>query len=198
MKKIIHQDLKNTVELYFFNFQTVCEDSSHCTNEHCIKFHPYGRLFDGTYLGDQEINDNGEAVISYDSTNNIICDDNVATEFFPKYRSCKCCKGYIYNCQNETCLSIGQCCCSMADEMDKKNEDVVDVINDNVPKEFACSCCCGLSKRCPNCPEGICICTAKLVWYPESAECTCCKGYKYKCENPSCNKSGQCLKCKKR
>jgi len=32
-------------------------------------------------------------------------------EWFPDYRSCHCCKGFVNNCKGETCVTLGQCFC---------------------------------------------------------------------------------------
>lgn len=179
----------------------LCENSSSCTDPNCAKYHPYGKIIDGSYLGEQDINKNGDAVLHYNEDKVIVREDNVEGEYFVKYKDCSCCHGYIYGCNNSTCQELGQCCCSMADECDEdnsnNNDESVEYINENIPSEYTCTCCCGMCKECPNCPEGICKCTSNIVWYPESADCKCCEGYKYNCGNPLCHENGECLKCKK-
>ena len=41
-------------------------------------------------------------------------------KWFPMYRDCECCKGFVYNCKGEACVDLGQCYCKMKDECDKK------------------------------------------------------------------------------
>ena len=37
-------------------------------------------------------------------------------KWFPMYRDCECCKGFVYNCKGEACVDLGQCYCKMKDE----------------------------------------------------------------------------------
>ena len=41
-------------------------------------------------------------------------------KWFPMYKDCECCKGFVYNCKGEACVDLGQCYCKMKDECDKK------------------------------------------------------------------------------
>ena len=41
-------------------------------------------------------------------------------KWFPMYRDCECCKGFVYNCKGEACVDLGQCYCKMKDECGKK------------------------------------------------------------------------------
>ena len=41
-------------------------------------------------------------------------------KWFPMYRDCECCKGFVFNCNGEICADLGQCFCKMKDECDKK------------------------------------------------------------------------------
>ena len=40
--------------------------------------------------------------------------------WFPMYRNCECCKGFVFKCKGKTCADLGQCYCNMKDECDKK------------------------------------------------------------------------------
>ena len=40
--------------------------------------------------------------------------------WFPMYRNCECCKGFVFKCKGKTCADLGQCFCKMKDECDKK------------------------------------------------------------------------------
>ena len=39
-------------------------------------------------------------------------------KWFPNYKDCECCHGFVYKCKGETCLSLGQCYCKMKDDCD--------------------------------------------------------------------------------
>jgi len=39
-------------------------------------------------------------------------------KWFPKYRECECCKGFIYKCTGSACVNMGACFCKMKDECD--------------------------------------------------------------------------------
>jgi len=34
-------------------------------------------------------------------------------KWFPRFRNCDCCKGFIYNCKGETCTNMRYCYCKM-------------------------------------------------------------------------------------
>ena len=39
-------------------------------------------------------------------------------KWFPKYKDCECCKGFIYKCKGDACINMGTCFCKMKDECD--------------------------------------------------------------------------------
>ncbi len=39
-------------------------------------------------------------------------------KWFPKYKDCECCKGFIYKCQGPACLNMGTCYCKVKEECD--------------------------------------------------------------------------------
>ena len=39
-------------------------------------------------------------------------------KWFPKYKDCECCKGFIYKCKGSACTNMGVCYCKMKDECD--------------------------------------------------------------------------------
>ena len=48
-------------------------------------------------------------------------------KWFPKYKDCDCCHGFVYKCPGESCKNLGQCFCKMKDEVEgdddpKKNK----------------------------------------------------------------------------
>ena len=43
-------------------------------------------------------------------------------KWFPKYKDCDCCQGFIFKCKGQTCSDLGQCYCKMKDDCDKQVE----------------------------------------------------------------------------
>ena len=41
-------------------------------------------------------------------------------KWFPKYKDCECCQGFVFKCKGQTCADLGQCYCKMKDECDKQ------------------------------------------------------------------------------
>ena len=41
-------------------------------------------------------------------------------KWFPKYKDCDCCQGFIFKCKGQTCADLGQCYCKMKDDCDKE------------------------------------------------------------------------------
>lgn len=37
-------------------------------------------------------------------------------KWFPRYKDCECCKGFVYKCQGQVCQSLNQCYCKMKDD----------------------------------------------------------------------------------
>ena len=44
-------------------------------------------------------------------------------KWFPKYKDCECCHGFVYKCPGESCKNLGQCYCKMKDEVDNDDGD---------------------------------------------------------------------------
>ncbi len=42
-------------------------------------------------------------------------------KWYPKYKDCECCKGFVYKCKGNACQSLGQCYCKMKDDCDDDN-----------------------------------------------------------------------------
>ncbi len=68
-------------------------------------------------VNDMIVNDLIEEAKDHDS------DEEEENKFFEKYKNCKCCKGYVYKCQGDTCKSLGQCYCKMSDECEIEDEN---------------------------------------------------------------------------
>ena len=45
-------------------------------------------------------------------------DESDDEKWFPKYKDCECCKGYIYKCKGSACVNMGACYCKMKEECD--------------------------------------------------------------------------------
>ena len=43
-------------------------------------------------------------------------------KWFPKYKDCDCCHGFVYKCPGESCKNLGQCFCKMKDEVEGDDE----------------------------------------------------------------------------
>ena len=44
-------------------------------------------------------------------------------KWYPKYKDCECCHGFVYKCKGATCQALGQCYCKMKDDCDNVEED---------------------------------------------------------------------------
>ena len=54
---------------------------------------------------------------------NIDDDSEDEDKWFPKYKDCECCHGFVYKCPGESCKNLGQCYCKMKDEVDNDGND---------------------------------------------------------------------------
>ena len=50
-------------------------------------------------------------------------EDEDKDEWIPKYKDCKCCYGFVYNCKGEICDSLGQCYCKMKDDVENEENN---------------------------------------------------------------------------
>ncbi len=41
-------------------------------------------------------------------------------KWFPKYKDCECCHGFVFKCKGLTCSDLGQCFCKMKDDCDRQ------------------------------------------------------------------------------
>lgn len=48
-------------------------------------------------------------------------DESDDEKWFPKYKDCECCKGFIYKCKGSACVNMGACYCKMKQECDDEN-----------------------------------------------------------------------------
>ncbi len=68
-------------------------------------------------------NDEEFDMIMKDIINNEIEEDEQSDEsdvdkWYPKYKNCGCCKGYVNKCSGNSCLNLGSCICKMQDDCD--------------------------------------------------------------------------------
>jgi hypothetical protein len=45
-------------------------------------------------------------------------DESDDEKWFPKYKDCSCCEGYIYKCSGDVCTSLGVCFCKAQEDYD--------------------------------------------------------------------------------
>lgn len=45
-------------------------------------------------------------------------DESDEDKWFPKYKECSCCNGYIYKCNGDVCKSLGVCFCKAQEDYD--------------------------------------------------------------------------------
>ena len=74
---------------------------------------------------ENEINEKMDMIVKDMVENDIIEEmENAESEdedkWFPKYKDCECCKGFIFKCKGQTCADLGQCYCKMKDDCDKQ------------------------------------------------------------------------------
>lgn len=50
-------------------------------------------------------------------------DDSDEDNWYPKYKDCNCCQGFVYKCKGTSCESLGQCFCKMKDDCEYDFED---------------------------------------------------------------------------
>ena len=60
-------------------------------------------------LAEEEINDQ------------IDDDESDDEKWYPRFKECECCKGFVYKCQGTTCKSMGECYCKMQDDFDEED-----------------------------------------------------------------------------
>jgi hypothetical protein len=69
----------------------------------------------------EEPNDDELDMIMKDMMENdeVECDEESDDEkWFPKYKDCECCKGFVYKCKGNACQYLGACYCKVKNECD--------------------------------------------------------------------------------
>ena len=82
---------------------------------------------------DEEVKDEIDMMVKDEIENEVMneltkeghIDDDSEDEdkWFPKYKDCECCHGFVYKCPGESCKNLGQCYCKMKDEVDNEVND---------------------------------------------------------------------------
>ncbi len=68
-------------------------------------------------------------IIMKDIINNEVMEELVDDEesddekWFPKFKDCDCCKGFVYKCAGVACVNMGTCYCKMKEECDDEEID---------------------------------------------------------------------------
>jgi hypothetical protein len=47
-----------------------------------------------------------------------LADSEDEDKWYPKYKDCECCQGFVFKCQGKVCQSLGLCYCKMKDDCD--------------------------------------------------------------------------------
>ena len=55
-------------------------------------------------------------VIEDEMVDELADDSEDEDKWFPKYKDCPCCKGFVFKCSGVSCQSLGQCYCKMKDD----------------------------------------------------------------------------------
>jgi hypothetical protein len=50
-------------------------------------------------------------------------DESDDEKWFPKFRECECCKGFVYKCKGDACQNLGACYCKMKKECDEDSDE---------------------------------------------------------------------------
>jgi hypothetical protein len=48
-------------------------------------------------------------------------DESDEDKWFPKYKDCECCKGFVYKCKGVACENMNACYCKVKDECDEED-----------------------------------------------------------------------------
>ena len=75
---------------------------------------------DEVYFDDEDIYNKEVQVIVKDIIENEEIEDNDSDEdkWFPKYKDCECCQGFVYKCNETTCQNLLSCYCKVKTECD--------------------------------------------------------------------------------
>ena len=72
------------------------------------------------YFDEEEIYKNDVKIIVDDIIENEEIEDDESDEdkWFPKYKDCECCQGFVYKCNGETCQNLLSCYCKVKAQCD--------------------------------------------------------------------------------
>lgn len=100
-------------------------------NLHATEYKPKNFIVQSNLPGDEEDDEiDDDEDINNDNNDNEI-EDMIANEqfgaeddesddekWYPKYKDCSCCKGYVYKCTGDVCNSLGSCFCKAQEDYD--------------------------------------------------------------------------------
>ncbi len=73
---------------------------------------------------DEDIENDELNMIMRDIIDNEDIDEESDDEkWFPKFRDCECCKGFVYKCNGEACANLGECYCKMRADCDDEDDE---------------------------------------------------------------------------
>ena len=75
----------------------------------------FGQLIENfkRYTGKQDL-----FYIEDDDMMEELADSEDEEKWYPKYKDCECCQGFVFKCQGKVCQSLGLCYCKMKDDCD--------------------------------------------------------------------------------
>eukprot|EP00397_Hematodinium_sp_SG-2012_P032057 GEMP01034097.1.p2 GENE.GEMP01034097.1~~GEMP01034097.1.p2 ORF type:complete len:102 (+),score=22.29 GEMP01034097.1:148-453(+) len=82
----------------------ICVDGTECIDLECTLWHPEGRDMDDRRRLRRADMRNDMAEFAADVERIVL-----QQTWFPDYRNCACCHGYVYNCTNVVCVNNGEC-----------------------------------------------------------------------------------------
>ena len=53
-------------------------------------------------------------------------DESDDDKWFPKYKDCTCCKGFVYKCDGDVCKSLGSCFCKAQEDFEPEEGGIID------------------------------------------------------------------------
>jgi len=144
----------------------ICNFGRQCRRQQCWYEHPQGREVDDVLSLEDRLAalcvSGGSVSERAEAEAELIQEAfESSQDWFPRSADCPCCRGYIYDCGDPTCHSLGVCGCTFAEDS-KSRDDLTDTIIDSDNEDDD---------------------TWKDIWYSDSRHCPCCNGYVYKCHN---------------
>ena len=70
-------------------------------------------------LIDEQMDMRMKDVVEDDMVDELAEDSEDEDKWYPKYKDCPCCKGFVYKCNGDSCKSLGQCYGKMKDDCEE-------------------------------------------------------------------------------